>query len=157
MLSLARLTEVFRPKVIYIRRKSWLVNLWSYSLHNQADTHLRGSTFVHMDKSAAVNVMPYTDESSSNASRGARWDIWPMSSIASLSKALEPSASDEDCALGQAIISGLYYASPEIISKAFSISGIRRWIIDQIPGEAVIIPPGCPHQVPQILTVSSIC
>lgn len=102
-----------------------------------------------MDKSAAVNVMLYSDESAENVPHGARWDIWPMSSISSLSKTLEPSAPDEACISGQPIISGLYYACPEIIAKAFSSSRIRHWIINQLPGEAVFIPPGCPHQVSQ--------
>lgn len=102
-----------------------------------------------MDKSAAVNVMLYSDESAKDGTCGARWDIWPMSSIPSLSKMLEPSASDEACISGQPVISGLYYASPELIAKAFRSSRIRHWIINQLPGEAVFIPPGRPHQVSQ--------
>ena len=78
---------------------------------------------------------------------GASWDIWPSSSIPSLSKALDPSASDEQCRLGQAIVSETQYISVDAARSSFLDSGVRGWRTIQRPGEAVIIPPGCPHQV----------
>jgi hypothetical protein len=113
----------------------------------QADLDGRGTTHVHMDKAGAVNVMLYGKPDQNGKVLGAHWDIWPSSSIFSLSKALDSSASDQSCCLGQAIISETHYISPKESRDAFMSSGIRGWHTIQLPGEAVIIPPGCPHQV----------
>lgn len=99
-----------------------------------------------MDKSGAVNILLY-GEVKSESSNGARWDIWPVSSIPTLSQALDPTASPEDCSTGQPIISEQWHASDKIILETFQATGRPHWCFIQLPGEAVIIPPGCPHQV----------
>lgn len=106
-----------------------------------------GTTFVHMDKSGAVNVMLHSQPTGEGQVLGAHWDIWPPTSIFSLSKALEPLSSDEDCRLAQPIISERHYVSQKASEVAFQNSGVSGWYTTQLPGEAVIIPPGCPHQV----------
>lgn len=113
----------------------------------QADIHDNGTTHVHMDKAGAVNIMFYSKPAHNGDVLGAQWDIWPSSSIFSLSKALDAAASDESCRLGQAIVAETYYISPEVSRAAFMSSGVRGWQATQLPGEAVVIPPGCPHQV----------
>lgn len=100
-----------------------------------------------MDKAGAVNLMLFSKPGSDGQISGAHWDIWPSSSIFYLSKELDISASDESCRLGQPIISETHYISPSVSRNAFMKSGIRGWHTTQLPGEAVIIPPGCPHQV----------
>jgi hypothetical protein len=97
-----------------------------------------------MDKSGAVNVMFYCQ--SQGQLSGARWDIWSSACIPSLSKALDPSF-NEDGKMAHPIISEMHYISPETSKLAFLNSGIAGWCTTQQPGEAVIIPPGCPHQV----------
>jgi hypothetical protein len=82
-----------------------------------------------------------------NLTRMARFWVLASSSILPLSKALDPSASDQSCCLGQAIISETHQISPKESRDAFMSSGMCGWHTTQLPGEAVIIPPGCPHQV----------
>jgi hypothetical protein len=100
-----------------------------------------------MDKAGAVNVMLHSQPGSGDQRSGARWEIWGPRNIHSLSKALESSASDESCKMAQPIISETHYISPEVSRNAFRNSGLAGWFVNQLPGEAVIIPPGCPHQV----------
>jgi hypothetical protein len=100
-----------------------------------------------MDKAGAVNIMLYSKQRPDSQSLGALWDIWSSASIFSLCKALEPTSSDESCRQGQAIISEMHYISPEVSKAAFLNSGVCGWRTIQLPGEAVVIPPGCPHQV----------
>jgi hypothetical protein len=100
-----------------------------------------------MDKAGAVNVMLYSQPGNDNQVLGARWDIWHPHSIYSLCKALDPAASDDNCRMAQPIISEMHYISPETNRSAFLNSGIAAWHTIQLPGEAIIIPPGCPHQV----------
>ena len=99
-----------------------------------------------MDKAGAINLMFFSKPTSGQV-LGARWDVWPSSSILYLSKELDIMASDESCRLGQPIVSETHYISPSVSRNAFMKSGIRGWHTIQLPGEAVIIPPGCPHQV----------
>ena len=100
-----------------------------------------------MDKAGAVNLMFYSKPGYNGKVLGAHWDIWPSSAIYSLSKVLDPSASDEYCSMGQAIVSEIHYLSPDASRAAYLASGIRGWHTIQLPGEAIIIPPGCLHQV----------
>lgn len=106
-----------------------------------------GTTFVHMDKAGAVNAMLYSQPATDGQLLGARWDIWHPDSIYSLSKALSPEASQENCRMAQPIISEMSYITPAVNRSAFLNSGIPGWSTTQLPGDAVIIPPGCPHQV----------
>lgn len=100
-----------------------------------------------MDKSGALNIMLQSEDTEIGSSAGARWDIWPVSSIPSLSKALDPTASTEECSNGQPIISEQFHASDDIILNTFQATGLRHWSFEQLLGEVVVIPPGCPHQV----------
>jgi JmjC domain, hydroxylase len=119
----------------------------------QADLEASGTTKVHMDKAGAINIMFYSKPGRDGRVLGARWDIWPSSSIFSLSKALDPSASNAHCVQGQAIVSETQYISPDVGRAAFLKSGVRGWHTIQLPGEAVVIPPGCPHQVSLLYTL----
>ncbi|RDB30045.1 Lysine-specific demethylase 3B [Hypsizygus marmoreus] len=112
---------------------------------SQPDPSRIGTTFLHMDKSGAVNIMLHSEDMGHG--HGARWDIWPKSDIAGLSKALNPHASSDQCATGQPIVQEEFYAGSQVLEKKYGESGRCHWSFDQFPGEAVIIPPGCPHQV----------
>ena len=114
-----------------------------------------GTTFVHMDKAGAVNVMFHSAPVGHGQILGAHWDIWPSASIFSLSRALEPFTSEESCRLAQPIISETHYIYREVNKTAFLNSGISGWYTTQLPGEAVIILPGCPHQVSSEVCVST--
>jgi hypothetical protein len=135
------------PK-LYISEVSFiLIKIVLDLIIEQADLDDGGTTLVHMDKAGAINIMLYSKPDRNGKILGAQWDIWPDSSLFSLSKALDPSASDESCNLGQAIISEMHYISLDVSRAAFLSSGIRGWRTVQLPGEAIVIPPGCPHQV----------
>jgi JmjC domain, hydroxylase len=116
-------------------------------IKEQADLEANGTTHVHMDKAGAINIMFYSKPDQDGRIPGACWDIWPSSSISSLSKVLDPSVPIEYCRLGQAIVSETHYISSDAARNSFLDSGVRGWRTIQQPGEAVIIPPGCPHQV----------
>ena len=110
----------------------------------ERDFASEGTTHLHMDKSAAVNIMLHSSTSNSQKRGGARWEIWPQTSIAPLSRILSPSSSEEECNMGIPIISEQSYVPEEqfgdqVLEKA--------WSFIQHPGDAVFIPPGCPHQV----------
>lgn len=123
-----------------------LLILTPYSL--KGDVPRTGTTFCHMDKSGAVNVMLLSNVASNASGEiGARWQIWPSEAISGLAKAMDPSATQTSCQLAQPIISELSFVTPDAAARAFEISGIPCWIIDQLPGDMVVIPPSCPHQV----------
>jgi hypothetical protein len=136
-----------RTKTLYIPGQFHFHQTILNLIVEQADLDGGGTTLVHMDKSGAINIMLYSKPDSHGDVSGAHWDIWPASSIPSLSKALDTSASDESCKMGQAIVSEMHYISPDVSRTAFLSSGIQGWHAIQLPGEAIIIPPGCPHQV----------
>jgi hypothetical protein len=86
--------------------------------------------------------MLYSSPNDDPSKVGAHWDIWPASSIPALSKAIVPEATDEECRLASPIVAEMAYVEPSKLPE-----GESPWVIEQQPGEAVIIPPGCPHQV----------
>ena len=100
-----------------------------------------------MDKSGAVNLMLYSTPATIKCKTGARWDIWPHSSIPALSHAIDSLATKEQCQLAMPIIAEMTYVNDQVMASSLVHGSPPRWIIDQLPGEAVIIPPGCPHQV----------
>jgi len=109
---------------------------------SQADTAQSGTTFLHLDKSGAVNIMLYASLDNDPSKFGARWHIWPASSISALSRVIDPEATDEACRLAHPIIAETHYVDPTTLPD-----GESPWEIYQQPGEVVIIPPACPHQV----------
>ncbi|KAF8220445.1 hypothetical protein L208DRAFT_1209627, partial [Tricholoma matsutake] len=131
----------------YFPKGSVLPDLGPKLYISQADLSHNGTTFVHMDKSCAINVMLYSQPKGQLS--GAHWNIWPSACIPSLSKALDP-LSYEDSKMAHPIITEVHYISPEVNKRAFLNSRIAGWYTTQLPGEAVIIPPGCPHQVSNI-------
>ena len=100
-----------------------------------------------MDKSGAVNLMLYSKPATANCKTGAQWDIWPYSSIPALSHAIDGSATELQCQLAMPIIAEMTYVNDRLMAPLLAHGSPPRWIIDQLPGEAVVIPPGCPHQV----------
>lgn len=100
-----------------------------------------------MDKSGAINLMVFSESATAGHKTGARWDIWPHSSISALSRAIDDSATKEHWRLALPIIAETTYVNDELVASSIRHGSPPRWIIDQVPGEAVVIPPGCPHQV----------
>ncbi|RDB23119.1 Lysine-specific demethylase 3B [Hypsizygus marmoreus] len=84
---------------------------------SQADHHdehkRKGTTFVHMDKSGAINIMLYSRATGRKGQQveGARWNIWPKSQIEVLSQALDPNATPDSCRTGQPIVAEEHFVS----------------------------------------------
>lgn len=88
-----------------------------------------------------------------NGRSGALWDIWAEQSMASISQVLRAKFPEQTKELlGQAgpILSELFYVNNEIQREAFLLDGYPTWRHEQQPGDAVFIPPRCPHQVSRI-------
>ncbi|PPQ83409.1 hypothetical protein CVT26_004392 [Gymnopilus dilepis] len=97
----------------------------------ECDFVSRGTTHLHMDKSGAVNIMLH---SSSKMEGGACWNIWPQSSVASLSQAICPSSSKEECNMGLPILSEQFYVSEDMVGSHMLE---KAWSFTQQPGDAV--------------------
>ena len=98
-----------------------------------------------MDKSGAVNMMLHS-ESEAGGDLGAEWCIWPHESIAGISDVVQPGGINLG-APADAILSETYFLGADARQDAFMWSGYLPWQVLQKPGDAVFIPPGCPHQV----------
>ncbi|RDB22372.1 hypothetical protein Hypma_010529 [Hypsizygus marmoreus] len=101
--------------------------------------------FVHMDKCSAINIMLHSKDMRHRM--GAHWDIWSKADIAHLSMALAPNTPSDQCSISQPIIQKKFYAGRALLEDEYSKTGQHHWSFEQLPGEAVIIPLGCPHQV----------
>lgn len=105
-----------------------------------------GSTFLHKDVTAAYNILLDAADSPTGEPGYALWHLWPSWSSPMLEEfILEEKlayAVDGNPIHGQ----GVYLTEPQI--EAFSVRyGIRPFAIRQRKGDAIFIPPGCPHQV----------
>ncbi|PPQ82156.1 hypothetical protein CVT26_008794 [Gymnopilus dilepis] len=110
----------------------------------ESDIKSQGTTHLHMDHSAAVNIMLHTSTRPGTLGEGgARWEIWPPSSTAALSKHISPSSTAEECEIGMPILCEKHY----VPAKSSPNLAEEPWSFVQHPGDAVFIPPGCPHQV----------
>jgi hypothetical protein len=98
-----------------------------------------------MDKSGAVNMMFHSEGKVGDAC-GAEWYIWPHESIAGIARVVRPEDSDS-CAVADPILSEMYFLDEEARRDVFLQSGNPPWRVLQQPGDAVFIPPRCPHQV----------
>ncbi|KAL1711512.1 hypothetical protein EV715DRAFT_215224, partial [Schizophyllum commune] len=105
----------------------------------------KGSTRLHMDMADALNVMTYAaSETRDSPPAGAAWDIFRPEDSATvrqyMRQSLHPTSSDP-------IHSQHYYLDDKLRSELFAETGVRSFHFHQLPGEAVIIPAGCAHQV----------
>jgi hypothetical protein len=97
-----------------------------------------------MDKAGAVNIMFHSEKVGGNY--GAEWYIWPQESIAAIASAIRPGDGNSS-AVADSILSEMHCVDKDAQRAAFLQSGWPTWRLMQQPGDAVFIPPRCPHQV----------
>jgi hypothetical protein len=104
-----------------------------------ADVHCLGSTKAHIDLTSAINIMVHADKKSS----GAMWTIFPRKDLESVMAFVQdkhPDFSDY-----HPIIHEHFFSESDLAQLADQ--GIHAYHFQQLPGEAVLIPAGCVHQV----------
>lgn len=94
-----------------------------------------GTTFLHLDKSRAVNIMLH----SFNHQVSAHWHIWPRSSISALGKLISPNETEESWHLATSIVGEMAFIDPAKIGILADLNELP-WMIEQQPGEAVSYP-----------------
>ncbi|KAI5823553.1 hypothetical protein K523DRAFT_357552 [Schizophyllum commune Tattone D] len=105
----------------------------------------KGSTRLHMDMADALNIMTYAAPTADeNIPAGAAWDIFRPEDSATIRdfmrRALHRTNTDP-------IHSQHYYLDDKLRHELFAATGVRAFHFQQRPGEAVVIPAGCAHQV----------
>ncbi|KAL1742882.1 hypothetical protein HDZ31DRAFT_83810 [Schizophyllum fasciatum] len=105
----------------------------------------KGSTRLHMDMADALNIMTYAaPKASESIPAGAAWDIFrPEDSVTIrefMRRTLHRTSVDP-------IHSQHYYLDDKLRHDLFEETGVRAYHFQQRPGEAVLIPAGCAHQV----------
>ncbi|KIY61453.1 hypothetical protein CYLTODRAFT_495251 [Cylindrobasidium torrendii FP15055 ss-10] len=99
-----------------------------------------GSTRLHMDMSDAINILTY----SSDMREGAVWDIFKREDAAKLHDFISQESGGSTAP--NAIHAQGTYLSEDMLEKLAGL-GVYGFRIRQMPGDAVIIPAGCAHQV----------
>ena len=117
----------------------------AYGNLTQDNSH--GSTRLHLDVTAAVNIMLYAADHPDGSTGGAIWHIFPASVTTLLREFLlgEPTVGFDGT--GDPIHNQSTYLSPPLLALLGSKYGIQPYTIRQAPGDAVFIPAGCAHQV----------
>lgn len=99
-----------------------------------------------MDRSSAVNVMLYA----AGDGAFAEWHIFPGRAIESIYDQLLKAGKVKKCAPGseaQFFLQQRHFLDPKSHDAIAKMCGHACWHIEQRPGDAVFIPPRCPHQV----------
>ncbi|KAK6507387.1 hypothetical protein TWF481_005822 [Arthrobotrys musiformis] len=114
----------------------------------QMDGRIGGTTNLHRDITDAINFMMYaTSVDDDTDAPGAIWDIFPIGATKYirdyLDKQFPGQPTDpfhrQNC-----------YLSPEDLEILYTEHGVQSYRILQRPGDAVMIPAGCAHQVRNI-------
>ena len=112
------------------------------------DTSSRGSTRLHMDMSDALNIMTYASARPDGSKGSAVWDLFRREDTSKVHAFLRQATGqpilDSD---GSAIHSQEFYLTDSMRAELFETCGVRSYRVHQRPGDAVIIPAGCGHQV----------
>jgi lysine-specific demethylase 3 len=105
-------------------------------MNKQANTH----TELHMDHSDALNLMYYGE---------ATWRIFEARDAARVEqylKELKGSTYDDDQDFSE-LFSGEHLLTSQDLKKIHRKYQVTAKVIVQKPGDAIVIPAGCPHQV----------
>lgn len=110
-----------------------------------SDEHI-GSTRLHKDMSGAYNIALDVADAPDGKPGSALWNIWP----AWASPLLEKYILDRGLALpqdGNPIHGQKVYLDEGHVKEISALFNIKPFVIHQRKGQAVFIPPGCPHSV----------
>ncbi|TRM68546.1 hypothetical protein BD626DRAFT_482072 [Schizophyllum amplum] len=105
----------------------------------------KGSTRLHMDMADALNIMTYSArQAGETVPAGAAWDIFRPEDSAAIRDfmrgTLHRTSSDP-------IHSQHHYLDEKLRHELYEATGVCAYNFQQQPGEAVVIPAGCAHQV----------
>jgi hypothetical protein len=115
------------------------------------DLH-HGSTKLHMDLTDALNRMLWAAKSPDSEPGYAKWEIFDAIDAPLLRKFLVECHSSTG--LGDPVHSQSIYLTPHLLKRLFEKYGIRPYTIFQFPGDVVLIPAYCAHQVRSCTYVS---
>jgi lysine-specific demethylase 3 len=117
----------------------------AYGNLNSDNPH--GSTRLHLDVTAAVNIMLYAADHPDGSSGLAVWHIFPASATSDIRKFLLQEETVGFNGPGDPIHNHDIYLDPPLLALLASKYGIQPYTIYQAPGDAIFIPAGCAHQV----------
>ncbi|KAH7888104.1 hypothetical protein F5I97DRAFT_1865700 [Phlebopus sp. FC_14] len=105
----------------------------------------KGSTRLHMDMADAINIMTYASPTPDGKPGCAVWDLYRACDAEKLRHFLRrkfkgPHQHDP-------IHSQQFYLDSALRKELFDVYGIKSHRVYQKPGQAVLIPAGCAHQV----------
>ncbi|KAF9521437.1 hypothetical protein CPB83DRAFT_900731 [Crepidotus variabilis] len=92
-------------------------------------------------------VLLHSTANGQDQSVGAVYNIWPGSSLSSLSAAVDAHATEDDYAHGFPILAKKCSFDDHNVDSARPLDGLSSWRYEQQPGQAIFIPPGSPYQV----------
>jgi hypothetical protein len=119
-----------------------------YNAHGDLQNHLRhGSTRLHLDVTAAVNIMLYVADLPDGSPGCALWHIFPPEAAPAIRKFIEDEPEAGYNAPGDPIHNQTTYLTPSLLQMLAQKHGIHPYRILQRAGDAVFIPAGCAHQV----------
>lgn len=112
----------------------------------------QGSTRLHMDMADALNIMTYASPCPDGSEGCAAWDLFRREDSETVRAFLK-----ETFGFGKTetsrrhgpdpIHSQLFYLTDELLQQLYERHGVKSFRFYQKPGEAVMIPAGCAHQV----------
>jgi hypothetical protein len=117
----------------------------AYGNLNQDNPH--GSTRLHLDVTAVVNIMLYAADHPDGSPGLAVWHIFPEDATSVLREFLLEEPTVGFNGLGDPIHNHVIYLNPPLLALLARKCGIQPYTIYQAPGDAVFIPAGCAHQV----------
>ncbi|KIJ70383.1 hypothetical protein HYDPIDRAFT_172215 [Hydnomerulius pinastri MD-312] len=105
----------------------------------------KGSTRLHMDMADAINIMTYAAPTPDGKPGCAAWDLFRACDAAKLRTFLRRKF--KGSYQHDPIHSQQFYLDSNLRKELYDIYGIKSHRVYQRPGEAVLIPAGCAHQV----------
>ncbi|KAK6336616.1 hypothetical protein TWF718_009415 [Orbilia javanica] len=114
----------------------------------QMDGRIGGTTNLHRDITDAINFMMYATSVNDDADApGAIWDIFPIGAAKHIREYLDEQFPGQPT---DPFHRQNCYLSPEDLETLYTERGVQSYRILQRPGDAVLIPAGCAHQVRNI-------
>ncbi|TBU31981.1 Clavaminate synthase-like protein [Dichomitus squalens] len=105
----------------------------------------KGSTRLHMDMADAINIMAYASPTPDGRPGCAAWDIFRAEDTPKLRKFLRKKFKGQY--QHDPIHSQQFYLDSTLRQELYKDYGVHSHRIYQRPGEAVLVPAGCAHQV----------
>jgi JmjC domain, hydroxylase len=118
---------------------------------NLRNDHRHGTTRLHLDVTAAINIMLYASNLPDDKPGFAVWHIFPSSTTAVLRKFLQNESAVGFQGPGDPIHNQTIYLTPMLLQLLSDMYDVYPYVIHQHPGDAIVIPANCAHQVSLLL------